>query len=832
MILLFKMVKRTLLIGIIVTLFSFIAITNFQDLVHEKLTIYTDNFPEKIYVQTDKPYYTIGDDIWFTAYLVNGVTHKKSGKSNVIYVELINDKDSIVSTNKLHTNDISVAGEFEIKKEWKSGNYLLRAYTNYMRNSNPDYFFKKEIPIWDIKETDALKKINLNSVSIANKNSITTTSVTERPDLNFYPEGGYLVNGVQSKVGIKVKDYKNRNLQIEGIVTDSENKAISAFKTFEFGLGVLTFTPELNKTYHANIIINGKKEKYELPKGLPQGYTLNLLNNESELILKTSTTNAIGLKNTLLIAHQRGKVVFQKLIESSTDKYTAKLNTRELNSGITHFTLFDSNGKPVCERLVFVDNPDNDVEVALTKNVIIPKTREKVTLELDLKDKKGNPVSGNLSLAINDLGAVQKSYNDDTIKTYLLLNSDLRGQIENPGYFFEKGDDSKRRFLLDLVMLTHGWSRFTWDDILYSPPSVKNKYEPEKGLYISGETQALKERTKRISAATRLTFIKKGASPFQEPMQSDANGKFKYGPYVFYDSISTLIEARIKDFKSDNSKNRKVHISLLKNKYRSPQVSRNNLLKKSIINEATIIKYIEQSQRISKINEEDLKNTQRLNEIIISVKKETAIEKRTKELDSLTDYGSPRRRLDLNDIVGSESFTLSSLLRRIIPGVNIFNDSISIRGSRPGILLDGFSVEFEDVSFMSGADIEFIDYLSGASAPTFSGGANGVIAIYSKTGNGSLKNVKREPGIINFNYPGFYTAREFYSPDYADSFVDNSKQDIRTTLHWEPKIVIKENSKAEITFFTSDSRSDYAIEIEGITDVGVPVYHYSTFEVR
>ena len=73
-------------------------------------------------------------------------------------------------------------------------------------------------------------------------------------------------------------------------------------------------------------------------------------------------------------------------------------------------------------------------------------------------------------------------------------------------------------------------------------------------------------------------------------------------------------------------------------------------------------------------------------------------------------------------------------------------------------MLDGFSVEFEDVSFMSGADIEFIDYLSGASASTFSGGANGVIAIYSKTGNGSLKNVKREPGIINFNYPGFYTA--------------------------------------------------------------------------
>lgn len=824
--------KKILLSGLVITLVSFVAVTNFQDLVLEKLDSYVNDFPEKVYVQTDKPYYTIGDDMWYAAYLVNGVSHKKSDKSNVIYVELINDRDSIVSKNKLHTSDISTAGEIQIKKEWKPGDYLLRAYTNYMRNSSPDYFFKKEISIWDLKETDTLKNAKLISTNKKDEVGIVSEFITERPDLNFYPEGGYLVNGIQSKVAIKVKDKNNRNIEIEGVVKDSDNIAVSAFKTFEFGLGALTLLPESNKTYYAVIIVNGKEEKYELPKALPKGYALNLFNNGNQITLKATSTEDIGLKNAFLVAHQRGKVIFQKLIEKPTNKYSIKLNTAKLNSGVTNVTLFDNNGKPVCERLVFIDNPENDVAITLNKNIDVPKVREKVTLELDLKDVKGNQTSGNLSLTINDIQAVQKNYKDDNIKTYLLLNSDLRGQIENPGYFFEKGNDLKRRFLLDLVMLTHGWSRFSWSDILYSLPKNKEQYQVEKGLYVSGETHDLKDRTKRISAATRLTFLNKGKAPFQEPKQSNVNGQFSYGPYVFYDSIPTLIEARVKEFKSDYGKNRNVHISLRKNKYTSPKVSRENLLRKSNINETVVLNYIKQSQRIFEIDAENLKNTQRLKEIVISVKKEKAAEKRNKELDSLTDYGSPRRRLDVNDVIGGESFSISSLLRRIIPGVTIINDSLLIRGRKPSILLDGFNVEFDDVSFMSGADIEFIDLLSGASAATFRNSASGVIAIYTKIGNGNLKNVKREPGIIDFNYPGFYTAREFYSPDYSDSFVDNSKQDIRTTLYWNPKIVITENSKTEVSFYTSDSKSDYAIEIEGITDSGVPVYYHATFKVE
>ena len=104
--------NRKLIIGLaVMTLLSFTLINNFRELVFEKLENYVNSYPEKLYIQTDKPYYTSGEDIWFTAYLVNGVTHEKSQKSNILYVELIDEKDNIIDKKQLFTNDVSVAGD-------------------------------------------------------------------------------------------------------------------------------------------------------------------------------------------------------------------------------------------------------------------------------------------------------------------------------------------------------------------------------------------------------------------------------------------------------------------------------------------------------------------------------------------------------------------------------------------------------------------------------------------------------------------------------------------------------------------------------------------------
>jgi hypothetical protein len=823
------MIKKIASFVILISLLSFTSSNNFRELVFEKLEDYTKNHPEKIYIQTDRPYYTTGDDIWYTAYLVNGFTHKKTNLSNVIKVELINEQDSILSKKRLYTEDVSVAGDFKIKEDWKPGNYLIRAYTNYMRNSDSDYFFQTQIPIWNVAENDS----TVNSSAISPMASMSNdTLVVPPPDIGFYPEGGYLVNGLPSKVAIKVKNPEYENIKLEGFIKDSNDKKLMGFSIYKFGLGIIKLLPEANKTYYASINFNGEELKYPLPKALPNGYNLNIETSNNQIMVQANSNTAIGLKNSFLVVHQRGNLIYERLHNESTDAYSIKINTNTLSDGIVNFTLFDGEGHPACERLAYVNNPNNEVNINFSINNNKPLTREKVSVNLNLTDKNGEPLSGNLSLSVTDIDAVGHSTKNENIKTYLLLNSDLRGKIKDPGYFFEKENDSRRRYLLDLVMLTHGWRRFTWKDLIYKNNYKNPQYKIEKGIFISGHTKALKGEKQSISAATKLTFM--GVPPYQEKKQSSTNGMFKFGPYVYHDTISAFIEGRVKGVNSDaDLKNRFVSIYLNNRTAKSPKISHSVILKPQLQDTSKIKSFLKQAKNISHINSEFLKSARLLDEVLIIAKKASEEEKRNEELNARTDYGFPTDRLDMKDYQNQPNLTVLDLLR-FLPGVNAINDTISIRGGGvPLILLDNFPVELPDISFMQVSQIEFIDVLKGADAAFYSNGGNGVIAIHSKFGvDLSTANIKRKPGIIDFKTIGFYTAREFYAPDHLNGFDEASKPDIRTTLHWEPKITLNESLKnAKISFFTSDVKSNYAIKIEGITNTGVPVYHLSTLEV-
>lgn len=826
------MIKKASLFISILIFVSFTLVNNFRELVIEKLENYRNNYPEKIYIQTDKPYYALGDDIWYSAYLVNGISHKASNTSNVVYVELINSKDSIVSKKQLCVTDLSVAGDFKLRKRWEPGNYTLRAYSNYMRNKEQDYFFQTNIPVLDTS------KKNLTFNGDTSKNfEISKNSIKSNLEIGFYPEGGYLVDNIPSKIAIKVKgkNFKDDDV-LEGVIKDSDNEIITTFKTYKFGLGLIKFTPETNKSYFASIIIKDDEVKYPLPKTLPSGYNLEISNNGKQIIVQLSSNTTLGLKNTFLLAHQRGNLIYENLQTQDTTSQRIRIDTKFLQDGVSNFTLFDSTGKPVCERLVYIDNPEDDVDVNISLDKSTPATRDKVTMKINLTDNINSPQYGNLSMSVTDINAINHDTKDENIKTYLLLNSDLRGKIEDPGYFFQKKGDYKRRYLLDLVMLTHGWRRFKWEELLYNTPNKNPKFKPEKGLYISGITTALKGSRKQISAATRLTIMQKNMH--QESMQTDANGRFRYGPYIFNDTIKAMLEARVKDFNSDHEKlNRFVDIGLNDQLKNSPPINKSiyNYIFNNIKDSTKLINYLEQTELKLKIDTEFSKTRTKLDEIVITAKNTSKEEEeRNKEIREKTLYGNPNQRLDLSKNEDQRIYNVMDLINQL-PTVVAFDDNISIRNQgQANILLDGQNVQVEDILFLTGDDVDFIDVLDGPRAAIFPNSANGVIAIYSRTGSfSSNQNVKRSPGITNFSVAGFYSTREFYAPNYSDEFENFSNyQDIRTTLHWEPKIVLNQAStEAEVSFYTSDVKSRYAIKIEGITHTGIPVYHLSTIEV-
>ncbi|WP_338357600.1 TonB-dependent receptor plug domain-containing protein [Yeosuana marina] len=810
---------------IILTSFAVFNRNNFTDLVQEKLENYSKNeWPEKTYVQTDKPYYSVGESIWFTAYLVNGITNAKSSKSYVLYVELINDKDSILDKKKLYTTDISAAGNFKIGKDWKEGNYLLRAYTNYMRNSDSDYFFQKGITIWGLDEKE-------KSISLENADSSQEATISEKPDLNFYPEGGYLVENVTSKVAIKIKNDIYNKINLSGNITDSNNTVVSQFSTIDFGLGLFILTPEPNKTYYANIEINGSEYRYSLPEALPLGYTINVINKGEQLLVDIKSTTLKGLIGTYLVIHQRGDMLFNKLETENKNNYSLILKTDKLRDGVTHLTLFNSEGNPVCERLVFIDNPKNKATIAIKKDKEVFGSREKFSLNLDVKDSDGNNLPSHLSMSIRDMNTFPYNNRSKNIKTWLLLNSDLRGEVKDPGYFFNKDADFKSRYLLDLVMMTNGWSRFTWQGLFYGK-KLLDKYQVEKGITLSGTTKFLKSPYTATPAYSKLTFF--GDQIIEEPIQkSNSQGKFSFGPYIFYDSIQTLVQSRLTNFKSKDEQDRNVLILMDQDKP-SPKVSRSTILKSNITTEKQIANFLKISKYISDINLEFDQQRQKLEEITIIARKKTQESERKKEMDDRVRFGYPTNRLDIESDITLSGQSVFDLLRRFT-GVTVFGNTVSIRGAgEPRILLDDFPIDIDFLKTLYANEVSFIDVYKGADAAMYSNAGNGVIVIYSRIGNSRFsRNVKRKPGIINFAAEGFYTAKEFYSPDPVNGFEAAIHGDVRTTLYWEPIIRISEKQQTkEISFFTCDIKSDYIIEIEGLSDSGIPLHQISTFSVQ
>ena len=234
-----------------------------------------------------------------------------------------------------------------------------------------------------------------------------------------------------------------------------------------------------------------------------------------------------------------------------------------------------------------------------------------------------------------------------------------------------------------------------------------------------------------------------------------------------------------------------------------------------------------------------LKNKQDENKIddteikIDLARKEEELSKRDEAMLEITGYAEPTDRLILDDIIGAVSMDVFDLIRRI-NGVNVFGTEISMRGATPAVYLDGMEVEAEFLIGMPGSEISFIDALKGVDAAVFSNSGNGVIAIYSNTGSldYSSRHIKRKPGIIDFKGHGFYTAREFFAPDHINGFEELMKADIRTTLHWEPQIRSNTKNTSEISFFTSDTKGDFIIEVEGISDEGIPVHGWTTFTVQ
>ena len=816
-----------------------VSLTLPSDSIRQKVLDHLKNFyntqpVEKIYIHTDKPYYILGERVWLKAYLVNGINHQYTAPSKHLHIDLFSPKGDLVNTITLRNSSGGAAGDFDLRDAIGDGTYILRAYTNSMQNF-PDHFtFQKEIQVFAPKESKHDPK----------------TSNSETFDIQFFPEGGNLVNGIPSKVGFKAVGVDGNGIDIEGSVVDESRQFVAAIKTLKFGLGFFNISPMSGKSYTAEITHQGITKEFAIPKALEDGYTLSYLpprHGTCKVILRSSQPS--GLHNTLLHGHLRGSSFVAEYIQTEGNQAVIEISLDSVADGVAHLTLFDPGGLPVCERLIYINNPPQyHLSAATDQASYANRDKVQLNLQLESEHKSSNLEEAELSVSITDQSLVREFANGLDIRSYLLLTSELRGRIEQPSYYFDPANRSAG-VLLDVLLLSQGWRRFNWDEILSTKAKMVD-FLPEESFTISGQITKIGDSSKPLKAKVFFNTMD-NSFLFGETVTRD-DGKFAFTGLTFTDTTAVIIKANRyreskknkenNDHKSSNSAgSRQVAIQL--DKPTLPSLSAESAVRVQSTPLETINKLIKTQQKIFSVDSIYRDFTVDLDAVTVKARK---MEKEDAFNQTAQLYSRPDARLILDSLgpVAQAYTTVFDLIQSRFAGVQvtgtypnqqaIIRGNSSITGSNSAVfVLDGVIISGDGVNDIVVPDIAYIDVLkSGATAAIYGAhAANGVIAIYTKKGERAPAYSGPRIGLIDFEHPGYYQARTFYQPNYDQKLPEHVKPDFRTTLYWNPSVYTDKDGSVRLEFYTDDKKSMYHIDVQGMTKDGTPLSATSNFKV-
>ena len=755
---------------------------------------------EKVYLHFDKPYYAVGDTIWFKGYLALG-QDQPSDLSKVLYVDIISENDTLVRSLKLPVVNTSAYGSITLDPAvYRAGNYRVRAYTYWMINSEDAYFFHKNIRVGDamnkkvntsislqgydseqapkitanivFKDPDgrplANSKVNWKVISRFNTInrgkditdasggvSLTLTSdqkalidtgvlettietsdqrqiTTSFPlknaflgaDIQFFPEGGDLIEGVTGKVAFKAIRENGLGIDVKGEILDDTGKAISVLQSQRLGMGVFSFMPEKGKSYKANLLFsNGIKKTVALPLVKSSGIILSAdASRKDNLLLRVISNPAFYSanhgKNFYIIARSKSVICYAAQTILSSESFAANIPLAKFPGGIVELTLFSANGEPLTERLVFV-KPAAPITLSVATDKKVYGVRQPVKMNVEAK-VQNTPVEGNFSLTvINETKVPFKEDQETTILTSFLLSSELKGFIEKPNHYFnhlnEKGIAD-----LDLLMLTQGYRKYSYKDVLADKKPLIS-FLSEQGMTYTGMLRS--SNGLPVSRGTLKMVVPK--SRFYAETITNSKGEFKFENVNIPDSAEVTISAR------SATAGRNMMISL--NGTAFPAIRKNvNAPDESLNLDSILNPYLQNSKRQYKLS------SQLLQEVII---KSTVLPKSShKDYPTLSGLSVQADHvIDASRLQGCN--VLLNCLKASLPGITYVDNNFYVsRVYNTGlkvpvqIFFNGMPVDAAYLSSILPSDVENVEVFLkdelGLINRTYN--TNGVLVINSK----------------------------------------------------------------------------------------------------
>ena len=432
-----------------------------------------NNPQEKLYVHTDQELYLTGETLWFKIYAVDGVLHRPGDISKVAYVEILNQENIPVLQAKISMKKGEGHGALFLPASIITGNYSMRAYTQWMKNFGPEYFFHKDISI-----VNTFRKLDVEKAKPSDAKPF---------HAQFFPEGGDLVYSLKSKVAFQVTDSQGKGIDFSGLILDAENDTVASFKPLRYGIGHFTFTPAPDLVYRAIITDrSGNSETIQLPAPQAQGYVMEVRDSTSDLLainIVVSERIAQSRPTIHYFIHARQIVSAAGIRQFDGMKTTILINKKDLHEGISHITILDNYLNPLCERLYF-SQVDKKMLLDVQTNQSEFGVRRKVLLSISAGVDSTVYSGASLSVAVVKSDSLQGDVSGN-IFDYLWLSSDLQGDIESPEYY-SVPESPEINPAIDNLMLTHGWRRFNWKNVL-SKENKLPEYLPEyRGHLIRG----------------------------------------------------------------------------------------------------------------------------------------------------------------------------------------------------------------------------------------------------------------------------------------------------------------------------------------------------------
>lgn len=354
-------------------------------------------------------------------------------------------------------------------------------------NSEGGAMIKVPLPA-SIELGDGLLTVLVDDGGITESVSKAVPIVMRRMQLSFYPEGGKLVTGLESRVYFEAKTALGKPADVEGNVVDDQGQLVAQFKSYKEGLGRFSFIPASGRRYQAEITKPaGIIDRVQLPVGVDDGCVLRTYDDvDGERAALMAGVTCTTDQKVFVIAMVRDNLLDKAGLDVKAGKTAvvgleaAAGSPLAFAMGVARVTVFDEAKLPLAERIVFRNRRTRlDVKVKAHKEHYSP--RDQVTLSITTTDGKGKAVPADLALSIVDDTVI--SFADDKtghMLSRLYLEPELPGTVEEPNLFFDLSDD-KSALALELLMGTRGWRTFEWRSVFAPPTASTGQFRTGSG---------------------------------------------------------------------------------------------------------------------------------------------------------------------------------------------------------------------------------------------------------------------------------------------------------------------------------------------------------------